>query len=60
MSGRKLHADDTPVPVLAPGAGKTNWGACGRICGMIARLASGGPAVGLTRRIAEANIRIGI
>lgn len=23
MSGRKLHADDTPVPVLAPGNGKT-------------------------------------
>jgi transposase len=26
MSGRKLHADDTPVPVLAPGAGKTKLG----------------------------------
>ena len=23
MSGSKLHADDTPVPVLAPGDGKT-------------------------------------
>jgi hypothetical protein len=23
MAGRVIHADDTPVPVLAPGAGKT-------------------------------------
>ena len=26
LSGRKLHADDTPVPVLAPGTGKTKTG----------------------------------
>jgi len=26
MSGEKLHADDTPVPVLAPGLGKTKTG----------------------------------
>ena len=26
MSGEKLHADDTPVPVLAPGLGKTKVG----------------------------------
>lgn len=26
MSGHKLHADDTPVPVLAPGNGKTKLG----------------------------------
>jgi transposase len=26
MSGRKLHADDTPVPVLTPGQGKTKQG----------------------------------
>jgi transposase len=26
MGGRKLHADDTPVPVLAPGNGKTKTG----------------------------------
>ena len=26
MSAGKLHADDTPVPVLAPGRGKTNTG----------------------------------
>ena len=23
MAGSKIHADDTPVPVLAPGTGKT-------------------------------------
>ena len=26
MAGRMIHADDTPVPVLAPGAGKTKTG----------------------------------
>jgi transposase len=26
LSGQKLHADDTPVPVLAPGLGKTKTG----------------------------------
>jgi transposase len=26
MSAEKLHADDTPVPVLAPGNGKTKTG----------------------------------
>ena len=26
MSANKLHADDTPVPVLAPGTGKTKLG----------------------------------
>jgi transposase len=26
LSGNKLHADDTPVPVLAPGEGKTKTG----------------------------------
>jgi transposase len=26
MSARKLHADDTPIPVLAPGTGKTKTG----------------------------------
>jgi transposase len=26
MSGRKLHADDTPVPVLSPGRGRTKIG----------------------------------
>jgi len=26
MAGRVIHADDTPVPVLAPGAGKTRTG----------------------------------
>jgi len=26
MAARKLHADDTPIPVLAPGTGKTKSG----------------------------------
>ena len=26
LSGEKLHADDTPVPVLAPGEGRTKTG----------------------------------
>jgi len=26
LAGRKLHADDTPMPVLAPGSGKTRTG----------------------------------
>src|SRR3546814_3027081 len=26
MGGKKVHADDTPVPVLAPGRGKTRTG----------------------------------
>ena len=59
MSAEKLHADDTPVPVLAPGNGKTKTGYCGPTCGMI------GPGEtrhrqrcgSLTRRIARANIR---
>jgi transposase len=28
-AGQKVHADDTPVPVLAPGNGKTKTG---RLC----------------------------
>lgn len=30
MSAQKVHADDTPVPVLAPGLGRTKLG---RLCG---------------------------
>lgn len=26
LAGRKLHADDTPIPVLSPGSGKTRTG----------------------------------
>lgn len=26
LAGRKIHADDTPIPVLAPGTGKTKTG----------------------------------
>jgi transposase len=62
MSGRKLHADDIPVPVLAPGEGKTKLG---RLWTYVRddRPAGDGaaPAVcSLTRPIAEANIRTGI
>ena len=32
MSATKLHADDTPVPVLAPGNGKTKTGAAVDVC----------------------------
>jgi transposase len=35
-SGGKLHADDTPVPVLQPGRGTTKTGRLGRMCAMIA------------------------
>ena len=36
MNTRKLHTDDTPVKVLAPGLKKTKTGASGRMSGMIA------------------------
>ncbi len=29
LAGQTLHADDTPVPVLSPGKGRTKQGACG-------------------------------
>jgi transposase len=32
MSGAKLHADDTPIPVPAPGNGKTRTG---RLCAWV-------------------------
>ena len=35
LSATKLHADDTPVPVLAPGLGKTKLAGCGPTCAMI-------------------------
>ena len=62
MSAEKLHADDTPVPVLAPGNGKSNQnGATVDLrAGMVIgpgetrhRQRCGSP----TRRIARANIR---
>ena len=36
MAAYKLHADDTPVPVLAPGNGKTKTGGYGPMFAMIA------------------------
>ena len=59
MSAGKLHGDDTPVPVLAPGTAKPKPAACGLTCEMIGRRAArrrrrcGSP----TRRIARASIR---
>ena len=35
MAAGKLHADDTPVPVLSRGNGKTRPGACGPTFAMI-------------------------
>ena len=32
MAGNKIHGDDTPVPVLAPGRGKTKDGAVVDVC----------------------------
>ncbi len=37
LTGEKLHAEDTPVPVLAPGDGKTKTGGCGPMSEMIGR-----------------------
>jgi hypothetical protein len=33
MAAEKLHVDDTPVPVLAPGMGKTKTGGFGSTSG---------------------------
>jgi hypothetical protein len=61
LTAIKLYADDTPVPVLAPGNGRTKRDDCGRTCGMIARRVIlqqqrfGSP----TRRIVRANILSG-
>jgi transposase len=54
----KLHADDPPVPVLAPGNGKTKTGGCGRTFGMIVPLGTRRrPQFGLpTRPIEKVNI----
>ena len=58
MAATKLHADDTPVPVLAPGNGKTKTGGSGRMSAMIAQLRSHPPRCGSpTRRTAKASIR---
>ena len=37
MAAQKLHADDTPVPVLAPGNGKTRRDGYGPMCETIGR-----------------------
>jgi len=58
MSAGKLHADDTPVPVLAPGNGRPRRDGCGRMCGMIVQqVRTHRQQCGLlTRLIAEVNI----
>jgi len=59
MSAYKLHADDTPVPMLPPDNGKTKPGGCGPACAVIVlratrrRQRSGT----LTRRTARRSIR---
>ncbi len=59
MAAHKLHADDTPVPVLAPGNGKQRPDDYGLMCETIGRREitllrqCGSP----TRRIAKENIR---
>jgi transposase len=40
LAATKLHVDDTPIPVLAPGNGKTKRHACGPMCAMIAPAAT--------------------
>jgi transposase len=59
MSANKLHADDTPVPVLAPGNGKTKTDGCGPTFAMIALRETQPPqrCGSPTRRIAKASIR---
>ncbi len=49
MAAERLHADDTPVPVLAPGAGRTKTSRCGRSCPRFQRLADGMAAEGYAR-----------
>jgi len=59
LGGYALHADDTPVPVLAPGTGKTRAGGCGPMCAM-SGLSRGAPSrryCFATRPIARASIR---
>jgi len=62
LSARKLHADDTPVPVLAPGQGKTKqgrlWTYVGTIAQPVTRLLRQSGL--LTRRIAGESIHTGI
>ena len=61
LAATKLHADDTPVPVMAPGRGKTKQRGFGLMCAMIVRLEmmhrpqSGSPIP----KIARASIRNG-
>jgi len=62
MASPKLHADDTPVPVLTPGTGKTATSDYGSIC---ATTDDGAQATGqrhcsVIARIAKASVRASI
>jgi transposase len=58
LAGSKIHADDTPVPVLAPGNGRTSGPTCATI-GLPEKTLR--PPPGLhTRKIARMSIRDGI
>lgn len=59
LAAQKVHGDDTPVKVLAPGNGKTKTGACGPTCattGLPATPRRRRPGTA-TRPIARASIR---
>jgi hypothetical protein len=58
MASDKVHGDDTPVKVLAPGAGKTRTGRCGCTCATTGLLATRrrGPPGSPTRPNAAASI----
>jgi len=49
MGAKKLHGDDTPVPVLCPVAAPPSRGGCGRTCAMTDPAASTEPAAVLFR-----------
>jgi len=60
MAAGKLHADDTPVPVLAPGLGKTKTGRLWTYVRDDRPAGDGTPAAVVVRvftGIAKANIR---
>ena len=59
LAGDTLHVDDTPVPVLAPGTGKTKTGGCGPTFAMSGHSAAHGNRrrCSSTRPTAKASIR---
>ena len=59
LAGDTLHVDDTPVPVLAPGTGKTKTGRCGLTSATSGHLPARGrrPLCSSTPPTAKARIR---